>query len=85
MNDSTLTKFDAAERFALFGSAGSEGQGQRLQRLILRKGLIQSIGSAILDLDERFGGLAVWLFWGNVGRGRVAGLQEEPTDRQSPE
>jgi len=38
-----------------------------------------------LDLDERFGGLAVWLFWGNVGRGRVAGLQEEPTDRQSPE
>ncbi len=32
MNDSTLTKFDAAERFALFGSTGSEGQGQRLQR-----------------------------------------------------
>jgi len=57
-NDSTLTKFDAAQRFALSGSAGSEGQCQRLQRMVLWRGLIQSIGSAILDLDERFGGLA---------------------------
>jgi len=73
-NDSTLTKFDAAQRFALSGCAGSEGQGQRLQRLISWRGVFQSIGSAILDLDERFGGLAVWRFWENVAwqDGRLA-------------